>query len=451
MEQRLNESHLREIRVAKGTENRVFGKRAPQHVLIFASGEKIRHMTVRPWMAALAFCFLGVFAIGYLGATSYLVIRDDLIGATMARQARMQYDYEDRIAALRAQLDRITSRQLLDQQVVEQKVEKLLEQQNALFSRHGKLGSLLNRAEESGLTAPETPAPTALQPPARERQASLSGGGGGIQAIEKLLSGETSAAPLQAPAALGYVPLRENIADRADRVFSKVTLSLKTIENEQLAKIANLTTGASETADAIAAILKRTGVEVASLDKAADPAAEGVGGPYVAPQTNVGAFDASLDELDAALSRLENMRETARDLPFGNPAPGRPVTSRYGNRIDPFLGRLALHAGIDFQASTGDDVKSTGAGKVIAAGPTSGYGNMVEIDHGQGITTRYGHMSRILVKEGDEVAAGDVIGRAGSTGRSTGPHVHYEVRRDGNPIDPAHFLNAGMKLTTYLN
>ncbi|MCJ9674636.1 M23 family metallopeptidase, partial [Neorhizobium sp. SHOUNA12B] len=143
--------------------------------------------------------------------------------------------------------------------------------------------------------------------------------------------------------------------------------------------------------------------------------------------------------------------ETARDLPFGNPAPGRPVTSRYGNRIDPFLGRMALHAGIDFQASTGDDVKSTGSGKVISAGAASGYGNMVEIDHGQGITTRYGHMSKILVKEGDEVAAGEVIGRAGSTGRSTGPHVHYEVRRDGNPIDPVHFLNAGMKLTTYLN
>lgn len=449
MEQRLNESHLREIRVAKGTENRIFGKRAPQHVLIFASGEKIRHMTVRPWMAALTFCFLGVFAIGYLGATSYLVIRDDLIGATMARQARMQYDYEDRIAALRAQLDRITSRQLLDQQVVEQKVEKLLEQQNALFSRHGKLGSLLNRAEESGLTAPEAPAPAALQPPAKERQASLTGGSGGIQAIEKLLSGETSATPLQTPNALGYVPLRENTADRADRVFSKVTLSLKTIEKEQLAKIANLTIGASETADAIAAILKRTGVEVASADKG--DVTDGVGGPYVAPQTNIGAFDASLDELDSALSRLESVRETARDLPFGNPAPGRPVTSRYGNRIDPFLGRMALHAGIDFQASTGDDVKSTGAGKVISAGPTSGYGNMVEIDHGQGITTRYGHMSKILVKEGDEVAAGDVIGRAGSTGRSTGPHVHYEVRRDGNPIDPVHFLNAGMKLTSYLN
>ncbi|WP_117191200.1 M23 family metallopeptidase [Rhizobium terrae] len=433
--------------MAKGTENRVFGRRTSQHVLILASGEKIRHMTVRPWMAALTFCFFGVFAIGYLAATSYLVIRDDLIGATMARQARMQHDYEDRISALRAQLDRITSRQLLDQQVVEQKVEKLLEQQNALFSRHGKLGSLLNRAEESGLTSPEAPA---SQPNTKERQASLTGGSG-LNAIEKLLSGETFAAPLESSRALGYAPLRENIADRADRVFSKVTLSLKNIEKEQLGKIASLTTDASETADAMAAIIRRTGVDVAEADKPAGPAADGVGGPYMAPQLNVNGFDASLDELDAALSRLESVRETARDLPFGNPAPGHPVTSRYGNRIDPFLGRLALHAGIDFQASTGDEVRSTGAGKVISAGPTSGYGNMVEIDHGQGITTRYGHMSKILVKEGDAVSAADVIGRAGSTGRSTGPHVHYEVRRDGNPIDPVHFLNAGMKLTTYLN
>lgn len=445
-----DESHLGETRVAKVTDNRVFGKRARQHVLILASGEKIRHMTIRPWMAALTFCFVAVFAIGYLGATSYLVIRDDLIGATMARQARMQHDYEDRIAALRAQLDRITSRQLLDQQVVEQKVEKLLEQQDALFSRHGKLGSLLNRAEESGLTTPEASAPAALQAPTKEKQASLSGQNGGLSAIDKLLSGESSATPLEPVTALGYAPLRENVADRADRVFSKVTLSLKNIEKEQLAKIANLTTGASDTADAITSILRRTGVDVASVAKPQN-ASDGVGGPYVAPITNIAAFDSSLDELDSQLSRLERVRETARELPFGNPAPGHEITSRYGNRIDPFLGRLALHAGIDFQAETGQDVRSTGAGKVTVAGPSAGYGNMVEIDHGQGITTRYGHMSKILVKEGDKIEAGDIIGRAGSTGRSTGPHVHYEVRRNGDPIDPIHFLNAGMKLTTYLN
>ena len=81
-------------------ENRVFGKRAEQHVVILASGDRIRHMTVRPWMAAVAFCFVGVMAIGYLGATTYLVFRDNLIGASMARQARMQHEYEDRIGCL---------------------------------------------------------------------------------------------------------------------------------------------------------------------------------------------------------------------------------------------------------------------------------------------------------------------------------------------------------------
>ncbi|NSY18013.1 peptidoglycan DD-metalloendopeptidase family protein [Neorhizobium sp. AL 9.2.2] len=435
--------------MANGTQSRVFGNRAPEHVLILASGEKIRHMTIRPWMAAVSVCVVGALAIGYLGATSYLVIRDDLIGATMARQARMQHDYEDRISALRAQLDRITSRQLLDQQVVEQKVEKLLEQQNALFSRHGKLGSLLDRAEESGVVpsagTSSSPA-SAYQAEGKDKQASVSHG---LDAIEGLLSNRSAPADLGVANPLAYTPLRENLADRADRIFSKVTLSLKDIEKRQIVKIAVLTTGASQTADAITSILRRTGVQVAAAPPTEpDP---GIGGPYVQPQLFSDTFDTSLDDLDSALNRLESVRDVARELPFGNPAPGRSVTSRFGNRMDPFVGRLALHAGIDFQAETGDDVKSTGAGKVVVAGPSAGYGNLVEIDHGQGITTRYGHMSRILVRAGETVAPGEVIGRAGSTGRSTGPHVHYEVRRDGSPVDPVHFLNAGMKLYNYLN
>ncbi|MGO7580445.1 M23 family peptidase, partial [Rhizobium ruizarguesonis] len=95
---------------------------------------------------------VGVFSIGYLLATSYLVLRDDLVGATMARQARMQHEYEDRIAALRAQVDRIPYRQLLDQQVVEDRVDKLVEQKMALTSRQGKRDNLLDRAESSGWT-----------------------------------------------------------------------------------------------------------------------------------------------------------------------------------------------------------------------------------------------------------------------------------------------------------
>jgi murein DD-endopeptidase MepM/ murein hydrolase activator NlpD len=422
--------------------HRVFGKQATEHVLILASGDRIRHMKVRPWMAAAGLSFAGLFTIGYLAATTYLVLRDDLIGAAMARQARMQHDYEDRISSLRAQLDRITSRQLLDQQVVEEKVEKLLEQQNALFSRHGKLGSLLERAEESGLSMPTTDAPAFL-PPKKDKQASL---GSGLQAIDRLLSSETKSSPVSA--ALGFAPLREGVADRADRVFSKVTLSLKTIEQEQLARIRGLTQDAARTADAISAILRRTGIDVAAL-KTGEESDTAIGGPFVEP-AGFDRFETSLNDLDAALNRLETVRETAITLPYGNPAPGRDITSRFGNRIDPFLGRLALHAGIDFQADTGTGVKATGSGRVITAGYNGSYGNMVEIDHGQGITTRYGHLSSISVSVGDRIDSGDTIGKAGSTGRSTGPHVHYEVRRNGDAMDPMHFLNAGMKLNTYL-
>jgi murein DD-endopeptidase MepM/ murein hydrolase activator NlpD len=433
--------------VASGTDNRVFGKRARKHVLILASGDKVRHMTIRPWMMAGSACLVGALTIGYLGATTYLVLRDDLIGATMARQARMQHDYEDRIAALRAQVDRVTSRQLLDQQVVEQKVQKLLEQQVALSSRHGKLDSLLERADESGVTSDLRNIPVPSPSPAgKDKQAALSGG---LTAIDKLLAAETR--PVEARAdnpTLAYVPLRNSVADRADRVFSKVTLSLKTIEQQQLARIQDLTVGASQKADAIAGILNRAGVDVADV-KPSDPQ-DAVGGPFVEPETTQ-VFDLSMNDLDSALTRLQSVRDTARKLPFANPAPGHEITSEFGNRVDPFIGRLALHSGIDFRFDPGSPIHTTGDGTVTVAGVVSGYGNMVEVDHGQGITTRYGHMSRILVNVGEKVKSGDTVGSAGSTGRSTGTHLHYEVRRDDKPIDPLHFLNAGIKLTSYLN
>ncbi|WP_313616731.1 M23 family metallopeptidase [Agrobacterium sp.] len=427
--------------MAHSAEHRTFGKKQKQHMLILASGDQIRHMTIRPWMTGVALCFVGLLGTAYLAATAYLIFRDDLIGATMAHQARMQHDYEDRISALRAQIDRVTSRQLLDQQVVEQKVEKLLEQQAALTSRNGRLGGLLERAEESGLGTNEASEASGDVDP--KKQAGLSGG---VNAIENLLGGKNKGAAAPVVAALGYAPVGESSSERADRVFSKVTLSLKSIEQDQLDRITQLTRGADRKTEEMAAIMSRTGVKID------DQQPSGIGGPFVEPQgTNGSIFESSMNDLDIALNRLETMRATAGELPFGNPAPGRNITSRFGNRMDPFLGRPALHAGIDFQAETGANVRTTGAGTVVTAANIGGYGNLVEIDHGQGITTRYGHMSAILVKAGDTVEAGDIIGRAGSTGRSTGPHVHYEVRRNDSPVDPMRFLNAGIKLQTYLN
>ena len=122
------------------------------------------------------------------------------------------------------------------------------------------------------------------------------------------------------------------------------------------------------------------------------------------------------------------------------------VTSPFGYRPDPFLGRPALHPGVDLVQDYGAEIHATAAGRVVHAGPMGGYGDMVEIDHGNGLATRYGHMSEILVEEGQEVKEGAVLGRLGSTGRSTGPHLHYEVRVDGEPVDPERFLQAGAPL-----
>ena len=130
-------------------------------------------------------------------------------------------------------------------------------------------------------------------------------------------------------------------------------------------------------------------------------------------------------------------------IPLRYPLSGEvSMSSPFGYRPDPFLGRPALHPGVDLVQSYGSEIKATALGRVIHAGPMGGYGNAVDIDHGNGIVTRYGHMAEVLASEGQTVKAGDVIGRVGSTGRSTGPHLHYEVRVDGEPVDPERFLTA---------
>jgi murein DD-endopeptidase MepM/ murein hydrolase activator NlpD len=116
------------------------------------------------------------------------------------------------------------------------------------------------------------------------------------------------------------------------------------------------------------------------------------------------------------------------------------LTSAFGRRIDPFTGAEKEHDGVDVGAPEGSAIRATSAGVVQSAGPRGGYGQAVEIDHGNGLTTLYGHASELLVQEGDVVQAGQEIARVGSTGRSTGPHLHFEVRVGGRPIDPARVL-----------
>ncbi|MFN3630730.1 MAG: M23 family metallopeptidase, partial [Casimicrobiaceae bacterium] len=114
----------------------------------------------------------------------------------------------------------------------------------------------------------------------------------------------------------------------------------------------------------------------------------------------------------------------------------------YGYRIDPFTGHQSFHEGIDFAAETGTPIVAAASGKVISAEQHPAYGKFIDIDHGNGLVTRYAHASELLVKEGDLVVRGQTIARVGSTGRSTGPHLHFEVRLNGAPQNPARFLAA---------
>src|SRR5262249_42700654 len=122
----------------------------------------------------------------------------------------------------------------------------------------------------------------------------------------------------------------------------------------------------------------------------------------------------------------------------------------FGVRHDPLIGIPAMHAGLDFRAPSGSPALATAPGTVVTAGWNGGYGRMVEIDHGNGFSTRYAHLSKIHVKVGQKVATGDTVGDVGSTGRSTGPHLHYEIRRNGDIVDPVGFLKAGSKLKQLL-
>jgi murein DD-endopeptidase MepM/ murein hydrolase activator NlpD len=159
-----------------------------------------------------------------------------------------------------------------------------------------------------------------------------------------------------------------------------------------------------------------------------------VGGPFV-PAT--AGLAATIGEVD----RWERAQRSLRLLPWGAPLRDYTVTSGFGTRVDPFNFRPAIHTGIDLVAPEGTKVRATAAGIVQFSGEAGGYGRMVEIDHGGGISTRYGHLSRLSARPGQTIAVGQVVGLLGSTGRSTGPHLHYEVVVEGIPRNPAAFLH----------
>lgn len=169
------------------------------------------------------------------------------------------------------------------------------------------------------------------------------------------------------------------------------------------------------------------------------------GGLYVPDNVAFGDNEELAKQAVAAFASVDDnayLSEAMKKVPLGKPVWTYWLSSPFGKRSDPFNARSATHKGVDLASNKGNKIKTMAEGRVTRAGNASGYGKLVEIDHGNGFKTKYAHMNKIYVKRGQMVAQGEAIGEVGSTGRSTGPHLHYEVLYDGTPMNPMVFIKA---------
>ena len=279
-----------------------------------------------------------------------------------------------------------------------------------------------------------------------------------------------AAAALALFGAILYSGFHLGVSLEANRQLTEVA-ELRLLTDEHQAQIDRNRTSAHDHLNALAVRLGRMQAQLMRLDALGDrlvtqadidasefdfTIAPPVGGPHdstALTATTVPDFLGMLDDLDLAVADrtqkldvleqlIMNRNLTERIMPSGRVVDKGLLSSKFGKRIDPFTGEMEQHKGIDIAGKEGSDVLATGDGVVIWSGTRNGYGNLVEIDHGKGIVTRYGHNKALLVEVGDTVRKGQPVALMGSTGRSTGPHVHIEVLRDGKQVNPSQYLSS---------
>jgi murein DD-endopeptidase MepM/ murein hydrolase activator NlpD len=224
---------------------------------------------------------------------------------------------------------------------------------------------------------------------------------------------------------------------------------VRAVKADQDRLIAQAETFAKSRADRLRLAFRLAGLDPAAFSKIGG---EGLGGPLIEakdPRALAAVLDVDsefaerIQHAATDLSDTHTLSSQAQSLPLNRPTLNTRQASGFGVRVDPFNGRPAFHAGLDFAGAMMTPIHATAPGTVSFTGVRTGYGNTIEIDHGRGFKTRYAHLAAISVTVGQHVALGERIGGMGSTGRSTGPHLHYEVWVDGRPQNPQRFLEAG--------
>ncbi len=409
----------------------------------------------------------------YLAATCYFIFHDNMLASLTRHQVEMRYAYEDRIAALRRDLENVTQHAQADQADLADRFRTLSQREDQVESRTALVAALADRIKrmrvpaatseaisslstepaQSAVTSSSAADVTFARPPLDGKPhpegfvLSLRRTSGDTLSGPNIPQGSASAAmsPIDFETDLPIATRLDDLVDRYDRVDRQDLIILADLQQP-----ANRISGRIRTALASAGLVADRLTALGHGESGAQNSTAGAtGGPFVPlPILSDGSpFASAAGRLQNAIDTADKLRRVLPHVPLAAPLPGDPqVTSAFGPRIDPFLGRPALHTGVDLRDDYGAPVRATAAGTVTIAGPDGGYGNMVEIDHGNGLATRYAHLSSVVVAPGQSITAGTILGHIGATGRATGPHLHYEVRIDGEPVDPERFLKAGAVL-----
>lgn len=355
--------------------------------------------------------FYGMFTVLLAGNAllgTALLLSSDISKLLNGQNDQIVEAYEDRIAQLRVEVDRLHSRSYAQAGDMNLQLQELAQQQEVLVEQHQLVRVLVDKAGQLGIEA-----------------ATLASGDG---------TGDTAST----------VPLNATGNPDVDATAAAVA---QMMDETQFAMSSIAETATART-DNIVSELDGLGITVdlpAGLD--------GIGGPLMAP---IAGGDASpmVDDANAvmaALVRYKAARDSIDQAPIHMPITGNfRNSSGFGNRTDPFTGGRAFHSGMDFAAPNGTTVFSAGRGVVSFVGTRSGYGKVVEVTHANGLVTRYAHLSGYLSEEGQAVNTGTPIAKVGSTGRSTGPHLHFEVRKSDAAINPKAFIEAGKRLLALL-
>lgn len=421
-----NTSILREYQRAHRPS--LFRRMFRERNLYLRSDFGVRFISIKPWMQVTAIVVFVLFSFWASYATMSAIFKDrmlaekdhDIISEQQRRKsdlARARADYAAREAALRAKIRELKSKLMLDQDAwlarveeVRRDYEKLLKRQELLKKYLDKTG-LLRMPDGEGANADEH------------------GGGRGDRLTGNFITRFSkpfhAAAEAEKPLAL--------LRAMHDRAAKRQLRLLDMAAEKAGAKLAS-----------IRRIYKKLGLDPVRMAARAEP--DAAGGPFIpliAKDADGKAVIRRMDRIGALLGEFSTLKKQAARLPMALPMKNfRRISSRFGYRSDPFRHRLALHAGVDFKAAYGAPILATAPGVVTRAGWTGSYGKLVEIRHDNGLVTRYAHQSRVLVHVGQRVRRGQRIGRLGNTGRSTGPHLHYETRLHGAPVNPERFWKA---------